>query len=55
MSLLLPAVAMMLGWGLRGFIGGGPLGAMIPVGIAFIIMAIAVTWMTRRAATHNAP
>ena len=24
------AVAMMLGWGLRGFIGGGPLGAMIP-------------------------
>jgi hypothetical protein len=27
---LLPAVAMMLGWGLRGFIGGGPLGAMIP-------------------------
>jgi hypothetical protein len=30
MSLFLPAVAMMLGWGLRGFIGGGPLGAMIP-------------------------
>ena len=27
---LLPAVAMMLGWGLRGFIGGGPFGAMIP-------------------------
>ncbi|MBL8240615.1 MAG: hypothetical protein JNM66_24565 [Bryobacterales bacterium] len=26
----LPAVAMMLGWGLRGFIGGGPFGAMIP-------------------------
>jgi hypothetical protein len=29
-SYLLPAVAMMLGWGLRGFIGGGPFGAMIP-------------------------
>ena len=24
------AVTMSLGWGLRGFIGGGPLGAMIP-------------------------
>ncbi|MDX2266497.1 MAG: hypothetical protein NW208_00190 [Bryobacter sp.] len=27
---LVPALAMMLGWGLRGFIGGGPFGAMIP-------------------------
>lgn len=27
---LLAAVTMSLGWGLRGFIGGGPLGAMIP-------------------------
>ena len=27
---VLPAVTMSLGWGLRGFIGGGPLGAMIP-------------------------
>lgn len=26
----LPALAMMLGWGLRGHIGGGPFGAMIP-------------------------
>ena len=25
-----PALAMMLGWGLRGHIGGGPFGAMIP-------------------------
>jgi hypothetical protein len=25
-----PAIAMMLGWGLRGHIGGGPMGAMIP-------------------------
>ena len=35
--LLFPAVTMSLGWALRGFIGGGPLGAMIPgvmVGLA---------------------
>lgn len=28
--LLFPGVAMLLGWGLRGYIGGGPFGAMIP-------------------------
>ena len=28
--ILFPAVSMLLGWGLRGFIGGGPFGAMIP-------------------------
>lgn len=28
--LLLPGAAMLLGWGLRGYIGGGPYGAMIP-------------------------
>lgn len=28
--ILFPAVAMLLGWGLRGFIGGGPFGALIP-------------------------
>ncbi len=27
---LFPAIAMLLGWGLRGYIGGGPFGAMIP-------------------------
>jgi len=27
---LFPAVAMLLGWGLRGYIGGGPYGALIP-------------------------
>ena len=27
---LVPAVVMSLGWGLRGYIGGGPFGAMIP-------------------------
>ena len=30
MFCLFPAIAMSLGWGLRGFLGGGPLGAMIP-------------------------
>jgi hypothetical protein len=30
MFLAFPALAMMLGWGLRGHIGGGPFGAMIP-------------------------
>lgn len=27
---LFPGIAMLLGWGLRGYIGGGPFGAMIP-------------------------
>lgn len=39
--LVFPAVTMSLGWGLRGFIGGGPLGAMIPgvmVGLALCIL-----------------
>lgn len=30
MYIFFPALAMMLGWGLRGHIGGGPYGAMIP-------------------------
>ncbi|MBN1108799.1 MAG: hypothetical protein JXA55_08515, partial [Bacteroidales bacterium] len=30
MFVVFPAAAMMLGWGLRGHIGGGPFGAMIP-------------------------
>lgn len=30
MFILFPALAMLLGWGLRGHIGGGPFGAMIP-------------------------
>jgi hypothetical protein len=27
---MFPAIAMLLGWGLRGYIGGGPYGALIP-------------------------
>ena len=52
-----PAVAMLLGWGLRGFIGGGPYGAMIPgamvtiaicmlLDIPFMFAAIAVVFGT---------
>jgi hypothetical protein len=36
--ILFPAVSMLLGWGLRGFIGGGPFGAMIPG--AMVMLAI---------------
>ncbi len=37
--LAVPAVAMSLGWGLRGFIGGGPLGAMIPGAMIGLVIA----------------
>ena len=30
MFVIFPAIAMLLGWGLRGYIGGGPYGALIP-------------------------
>src|SRR6478735_12133993 len=36
--ILFPAISMLLGWGLRGFIGGGPYGAMIPG--AMVMVAI---------------
>jgi hypothetical protein len=45
---LLPAVAMMLGWGLRGFIGGGPFGAMIPG--AMVALTLCVLYRRRDAA-----
>jgi hypothetical protein len=38
--LLFPAVAMSLGWALRGFIGGGPLGAMIPGAMVTLSLAL---------------
>ena len=38
--IMFPAVAMMLGWGLRGYIGGGPFGAMIPGAIVAICLSI---------------
>ena len=39
--ILFPGIAMLLGWGLRGYIGGGPFGAMIPgamIGIAVCLV-----------------
>ncbi len=41
---LFPALTMSLGWGLRGFIGGGPLGAMIPGAL----VALALCLLLRR-------
>lgn len=38
--ILFPAIAMLLGWGLRGYIGGGPYGALIPG--SFVALAIAL-------------
>lgn len=35
-----PAAAMALGWGLRGFIGGGPLGAMIPGAMIALVVSL---------------
>lgn len=38
--LIFPAITMLLGWGLRGYIGGGPFGAMIPG--AMVALSIAM-------------
>ena len=42
--LLLPTVAMSLGWGLRGTIGGGPMGAMIPGAIVTVCLCHLLGW-----------
>ncbi len=36
--ILVPAVIMSLGWGLRGYIGGGPYGAMIPGALVSLML-----------------
>lgn len=38
--LALPAVAMTLGWGLRGYIAGGPLGAMLPGAMLGLVLVV---------------
>lgn len=38
--ILFPAISMLLGWGLRGFIGGGPYGAMIPGAMVMITICM---------------
>jgi len=40
MFVILPAIAVMLGWGLRGHIGGGPFGAMIPGAMAALSIGL---------------
>lgn len=42
--LVFPAAVMSLGWAFRGFIGGGPLGAMIPGAL----VALALLWLMGR-------
>ncbi|MGE3317098.1 MAG: hypothetical protein AB7O26_18430 [Planctomycetaceae bacterium] len=42
--LIFPAIAMSLGWGLRGTIGGGPMGATIPG----VMIALAICLLVRR-------
>lgn len=38
--IIFPAIAMLLGWGLRGYIGGGPFGAMIPGAMVAISISL---------------
>jgi hypothetical protein len=50
---LFPAVAMLLGWGLRGYIGGGPFGALIP-GVYVALSLTLLLGYTREAAAMAA-
>ena len=45
---LFPGIAMLLGWGLRGYIGGGPFGAMIPG--CFVALALCLPHILPRRA-----
>lgn len=49
----LPALTMSLGWGLRGTIGGGPVGAMIPGAMVTLALCHLLGW-NRRAAVAAA-
>lgn len=40
MYILFPSATMLLGWGLRGYIGGGPFGAMIPGAMVALSLAL---------------
>jgi hypothetical protein len=50
---LFPAIAMLLGWGLRGYIGGGPFGALIP-GVYVALSLTLLLGYTREAAAMAA-
>lgn len=47
----MPAVVMSLGWGLRGYIGGGPFGAMIPGALVALMICRFLGFSERTAAT----
>lgn len=47
---LIPAVVMSLGWGLRGYIGGGPFGAMIPGALVMLAICHLLGYGARAAA-----
>ena len=49
--ILFPAITMMLGWGLRSFIGGGPYGAMIPGALVMIAFCLLLDIPVSLAAT----
>ena len=46
-----PAVAMLLGWGLRGYIGGGPFGALIPGCYVALCLVLLLNYRSDAAAT----
>ena len=48
--ILAPAVVMSLGWGLRGYIGGGPFGAMIPGALVALLLCQYLRWNALSAA-----
>lgn len=48
--IFVPAVVMSLGWGLRGYIGGGPLGAMIPGALITLMLCQYLNYGARAAA-----
>ena len=48
--ILVPAVVMSLGWGLRGYIGGGPFGAMIPGSLVALLLCQYLGYSARTAA-----
>jgi len=47
---LFPAVAMLLGWGLRGYIGGGPYGALMPGCFVALSLALLLGYRVETAA-----
>lgn len=48
--ILLPAVVMSLGWGLRGYIGGGPFGAMIAGALVALVLCQLLGYRVRSSA-----